>query len=206
MRLYYLNKQGEQKTIDLAEKPITIGRSADADVLILDEKASRVHCGIRYWDGDFYIKDLKSKNGTFVNDSQIDIHQLQAGDQIRVGSSVFVFEQEISPGANTALEVMQGEYEEGKGYATILREIVHETDPSAPPRRRIDKDDPEPTPAEPLPDPSAEKNASLEASTRPEGQARPIRRKTLGSARKKKRPAIKVPLKIKKVKPPAEEE
>ena len=83
MRLYYRNKRGEQKSIELTEKPLTIGRSGDADVLILDEKASRVHCGIRFWDGDFYIKDLKSKNGTFVNDKQIDITFL--GKAIRSG-------------------------------------------------------------------------------------------------------------------------
>jgi len=130
MRLYYRNKRGEQKSIELTEKALTIGRSADADVLILDEKASRVHCGIRFWDGDFYIKDLKSKNGTFVNDKSIDIHLLRQGDKIRVGSSIFVYEgDEESTGANTAVLKMQDEFDHGKGYSTILREIVDETSP-----------------------------------------------------------------------------
>ena len=132
MRLYYRNKRGEQKSIELTEKPLTIGRSGDADVLILDEKASRVHCGIRFWDGDFYIKDLKSKNGTFVNDKQIDIHLLREGDKIRVGSSIFVYEAEEAPtGANTAVMKMQDEFDHGKGYSTILREIVDEAQPEA---------------------------------------------------------------------------
>ena len=144
MRLYYLDKDGERKDIELTEKPVTIGRSPDADVLILDEKASRVHCGIRFWDDEFYIKDLKSKNGTFVNDAQIDIHQLKAGDRIRLGSTVFIFEKEPSAGTDTALLAMQNQFKEGKGYSTILREIVDETGdpvavaPSAP--------DPEPAP------------------------------------------------------------
>jgi pSer/pThr/pTyr-binding forkhead associated (FHA) protein len=130
MRLNYRNKRGEQKSIELTEKALTIGRSADADVLILDEKASRVHCGIRFWDGDFYIKDLKSKNGTFVNDRAIDIHLLRVGDKIRVGSSIFVYEgDEETTGANTAVLKMQDEFDHGKGYSTILREIVDETAP-----------------------------------------------------------------------------
>lgn len=126
MRLYYLDKDGERKDIELTEKPVTIGRSPDADVLILDEKASRVHCGIRFWDDEFFIKDLKSKNGTFVNDAQIDIHQLKAGDRIRLGSTVFIFEKEPSAGTDTALLAMQDQFKEGKGYSTILREIVDE--------------------------------------------------------------------------------
>ena len=130
MRLNYRNKRGEQKSIELTKKALTIGRSADADVLILDEKASRVHCGIRFWDGDFYIKDLKSKNGTFVNDRAIDIHLLRVGDKIRVGSSIFVYEgDEETTGANTAVLKMQDEFDHGKGYSTILREIVDETAP-----------------------------------------------------------------------------
>ena len=132
MRLYYLTKNGEQKAIDLTEKPITIGRSADADILLLDEKASRVHCGIRFWDGEYFVKDLKSKNGTFVNETQVDpqeVHELATGDRIRVGTTVFVFDTEApGPGANTALMEMQDAYEGGKGYSTILREIVDQTD------------------------------------------------------------------------------
>lgn len=131
MRLHYLGKDGRSNFISLTEKPLTIGRSADADLMILDEKASRVHCGIRFWDGEFFIKDLKSKNGTYVNDARVDIRQLNPGDRIRVGSTVFVFERE-STGTDTALSAMQDAFLGGKGYSTILREIVNETDPSPP--------------------------------------------------------------------------
>jgi len=126
MRLHYVTKDGKSKHIELSEDPLTLGRSADADVLILDEKASRVHCGIRFWDGEFLIKDLKSKNGTFVNNVSIDIHQLKPGDKVRVGTTVLVFEQEAVTGADTAISAMQDAYKGGKGYGTILREIVDE--------------------------------------------------------------------------------
>jgi pSer/pThr/pTyr-binding forkhead associated (FHA) protein len=128
MRLYYLTRDGEQRSIELSGKPITIGRSGDADILVKDEKASRVHCGIRFWDGAYYVKDLKSKNGTFVNDEKVETQQLEPGDRIRIGESVFVFEQEVTPaGANTALLEMQDAYDGGKGYSTILREIIDQT-------------------------------------------------------------------------------
>lgn len=147
MRLRYLKKDGEEREVELSDKPLTIGRSADADVLVLDEKASRVHCGIRYADGAFFIKDLKSKNGTYVNDKPMDLHQLRQGDRIRIGSTVFLFETEVPGGSDHALQEMQGKIDDGAGYSTILREIVHETSP--------DKAD-APSKSEPAPVPDSE--------------------------------------------------
>ncbi len=131
MRLRYTKADGTQMEFELGERPITIGRSPDADVVILDEKASRIHCGIRLWDGDFYIKDLKSRNGTVVNNQRIDVAKLKPGDRIRVGSMSFSFEQEPATEANSALQQMEVEMAQGKGYSTILREIVSTMDEPA---------------------------------------------------------------------------
>jgi predicted component of type VI protein secretion system len=109
---------------ELGDKPITVGRSPDADVILLDERVSRIHCGIRLWDGDFFLKDLRSRNGTFVNGQAVEVTKLEPSDTIRVGSTVFVFEQESVDGAETALKEISDEMELGKGYSTILKEIV----------------------------------------------------------------------------------
>ncbi len=124
MRLRYAKQDGSQTEFELGERPITIGRSPDADLVVLDEKVSRIHCGVRLWDGDFYIKDLKSRNGTFVNNRKIDVAVLKPGDTIRLGSHVLSFEAEAGTGANTAINAINDEMELGKGYSTILREIV----------------------------------------------------------------------------------
>ena len=124
MRLRYAKHDGTQTEFELGERPITIGRSPDADLVVLDEKVSRIHCGVRLWDGDFYIKDLKSRNGTFVNNRKIDVAVLKPGDTIRLGSHVLSFEAEAGTGANTAINAINDEMELGKGYSTILREIV----------------------------------------------------------------------------------
>ncbi len=127
MKLTYSKPDGETKSFALAERPITIGRSEDADVILLDEKVSRVHCGIRYFDGAFYIKDLKSKNGTFVNGARIEAAQLAPADVIKVGSYTFTFEQTGGPGTETALREISDEMDLGKGYSTLLKEIVHDS-------------------------------------------------------------------------------
>ena len=127
MQLRYTDDDGEMTVVHLGEDGITIGRAPDADIVITDERASRYHCGIRNWDGDYVVKDLKSRNGTFVNDKAINTYQLEVGDQIRIGATVFYFEKKQPRGSNTALQEIAAEMEEGKGYGTILREIVSDS-------------------------------------------------------------------------------
>lgn len=128
MRLRYTKNDGTRMEFLLSEQPITIGRSPDADIVLLDEKVSRIHCGVRLWDGDYYLKDLKSKNGTVVNGQKVEVAKLKAGDQFRVGSTAFVFEPVLEVGQDTALEEIKGEMDLGKGYTTILREIVDDVE------------------------------------------------------------------------------
>ena len=124
MRIRYTKPDGESVIFDLTEQPLTVGRSPEADVVVYDERASRVHCGIRLWDGEYYVKDLKSKNGTFVNDQQVDVTKIRGGDVIRVGSSVLLVEDENQIGANTAIAQVGDEMQAGKGYSTIMRQLV----------------------------------------------------------------------------------
>lgn len=133
MILRYKKRDGTQVEFELGDRAITIGRSSDADLVILDHKASRVHCGIRIWDGDFFIKDLRSKNGTFVNGAPIDMVKLAPGDKIRVGACVFTFESEPGKGTDTILREIEDEMDQGKGYATILKEVVEESRETPPP-------------------------------------------------------------------------
>lgn len=124
MRLRYTKRDGTEMQFELSERPITIGRSPEADVVILEEKVSRIHCGVRLWDGEFYIKDLKSRNGTFVNGQRVDVAKLKPGDTIRVGNCIFSFDKDPKRDTDMALQEMQEEMAQGKGYSTILQQIV----------------------------------------------------------------------------------
>ncbi len=63
----------------------SIGRSSANDIRIAEQHVSRQHCVVRYRDGVFMIHDLKSSNGTFVNDELIaEPYPLFAGDIIRL--------------------------------------------------------------------------------------------------------------------------
>jgi predicted component of type VI protein secretion system len=132
MKLHYSKQNGETKDFEIGERSITIGRSPDADIILLDEKVSRVHCGIRLWDGDFYIKDLKSKNGTFVNGRRVEVAKLAPSDVIKVGGYTFNFDQPAGAGTETVIREISDEMDLGKGYSTLLKEIVKDAEPAAP--------------------------------------------------------------------------
>ena len=92
MKIRFPKKDGSRELMELSERAITVGRSPDADVVVLDERASRMHCGIRLWDGDYYVKDLQSKNGTYLNEERVEMAKIAPGDKVRVGTTVIQVE------------------------------------------------------------------------------------------------------------------
>ena len=74
-----------------SHEPQLIGRSSEA-LPITDTTVSRRHAELTPDDGKWYLRDLESANGTFVNGLQItDRVKLAPGDQIRCGSTLLVF-------------------------------------------------------------------------------------------------------------------
>lgn len=72
-------------------EPQLIGRSSEA-LPITDNTVSRRHAELTPDGNTWYIRDLSSQNGTYVNGVNIrERIRLAAGDQIRVGSTVFVY-------------------------------------------------------------------------------------------------------------------
>lgn len=73
--------------------PVSIGRLPDNDVVIDNPAVSGRHARV-YREGNHYVlEDLKSTNGTFVNDKPIARHTLLEGDVILVGKHTLAFTQ-----------------------------------------------------------------------------------------------------------------
>jgi len=70
----------------------SIGRSQSADIKVMDIKVSRSHSRIEKRGEKFYITDLGSRNGTYVNGERITTHELVNGDNIKVGFSILRYE------------------------------------------------------------------------------------------------------------------
>lgn len=68
-----------------------MGRSGVCDVQFHDPKVSRQHALLRRYNGQYYLYDMQSSGGTFINGQKIESHQLRDRDQIRIGDSVVIF-------------------------------------------------------------------------------------------------------------------
>lgn len=75
--------------------PILIGRGEECDISIPDLYLSLEHLKIFCKDGQWYVQDLKSKNGTFVNEVRIKkTYKLEDDDVISFGDVKFNFHSE----------------------------------------------------------------------------------------------------------------
>jgi len=79
------------------DEPQLIGRSSEA-MDTSDQTISRRHAELTPDNGKWYIRDLQSSNGTFVNGVRVTTERrlLRPGDQIRTGASLFVFGEDAA--------------------------------------------------------------------------------------------------------------
>ena len=76
-------------TIHLRPSGHTIGRSADADVIIDDPYASEFHARVETRDGGTMVHDLGSTNGTYVNGRRITVPTPAGkGDTVQIGKTI----------------------------------------------------------------------------------------------------------------------
>ena len=74
----------------------TVGRAARADFIVDAALVSRLHCRLTATNDSLEVEDLKSTNGTFVNDKRIERATLANGDRLRVGRFELQVEQQPS--------------------------------------------------------------------------------------------------------------
>ncbi len=80
--------EGERWT--LQQEQTVIGRSSDCDVVLPGRQVSRQHAVIERDNGTYQLRDLGSKNGTFVNGQRVrrEPHPLKDGDEIQIALSI----------------------------------------------------------------------------------------------------------------------
>jgi pSer/pThr/pTyr-binding forkhead associated (FHA) protein len=77
-------------TITLGQQSILIGRSPESTLVLSDDYASARHARIFPQDGDWYVEDLDSTNGTFVGQQRVASGpvKLAVGSTMRIGTTV----------------------------------------------------------------------------------------------------------------------
>ncbi len=98
----------EQKNIVLNHSPFNVGRKVDKDLVIADPRVSRDHAQIVMEEGDFFLVDLGSKHGTFVNGERIQRQKLERNDRLEFGArdSSYVVFNPAHGSSNTAREFL----------------------------------------------------------------------------------------------------
>src|SRR5271165_2804373 len=95
------------KLFPLTGDEVSIGRDPSNEISLLDSLVSRRHCVIRKEANGFRLRDLESRNNTFVSGVPVMDRVLVHGDQIRVGNSILIFQgpgSENTPG-NASLQL-----------------------------------------------------------------------------------------------------
>jgi Nif-specific regulatory protein len=99
-------------TIALPEGAYAVGRQGVNSLQLEDHGVSRQHCVFTRVGDDCELKDLDSRNGTFVNGAPITLQKLNSGDEIRIGGSLLVYltgSQQVSSGADTKTRQLRAE-------------------------------------------------------------------------------------------------
>lgn len=118
--------------IVLSEGPVVIGRSVDVDFQISDSSISREHCRLFEEDGQYWVEDLQSTNGTWLNEERVGRSALRDGDHLRISQTVlkFVDEHNIEAGYHSELyestirDALTGLYNRRHAMAVLKTEIA----------------------------------------------------------------------------------
>jgi len=90
-RIRFRDAQGREGLIELANDPVYVGRAPDCAIRSDDAMVSRRHSRIKREGSAFFIEDLDSSNGTMVNNSRVQKHQLRNDDAVICGSLTLLY-------------------------------------------------------------------------------------------------------------------
>lgn len=97
-----------------------VGRGGECDLVLPERQVSREHIRIYYEDERYFLQDLGSKNGTWVNETQIENEtiQLRDGDEINIAMAVTM----IFVGSESTVPVLLEQIRRQKGRLSLDRE------------------------------------------------------------------------------------
>jgi signal transduction histidine kinase/pSer/pThr/pTyr-binding forkhead associated (FHA) protein len=89
--LFVIKGRDQGTRFQLDDSTVTIGRGTTNAVQLHDTEVSREHVELSRRDDAFYVRDLGSSNGTFVNGRPVKEQELASGDQLQLGRTLLLF-------------------------------------------------------------------------------------------------------------------
>lgn len=84
----------KRESLRLDKDEIKIGRGQENDIVVPEEEVSKAHCRLVRENGEFFLEDLNSTNGTFANGGKVGVgkrFRVSVGDVMTVGTWFFTF-------------------------------------------------------------------------------------------------------------------
>jgi pSer/pThr/pTyr-binding forkhead associated (FHA) protein len=90
MTLYFKIPEGKESIQNFAQSEIMIGRDTNCDLSMMDEALSAHHARLTYHHGQWWLEDLNSTNGTYLNHEMLMTPAVViTGDHFKCGNTVF---------------------------------------------------------------------------------------------------------------------
>ncbi len=119
-----------QRMVRVEGDTILVGRGQDCQIRIEDPLASRAHCRFERLEGELFLVDLDSANGTWIAGEKIDRRSLQQGDVVRVGSTLLRLGTEggnmMSASESTVVRQVAPDKRALQTYLTVARTLSEE--------------------------------------------------------------------------------
>lgn len=93
-RLDVFGPEGGIKTFPLSSPNVSVGRSSGNTIMLDNSTISRYHFNITYENGEIYVADMESANGTFVDGVKLapdDRRSLGGGEEIQIGNLRIIY-------------------------------------------------------------------------------------------------------------------
>jgi phosphoserine phosphatase RsbU/P len=98
-----------ETAIVITASPFTVGRAPDRDLVLSHPYVSRKHAEIVFEEGAFFVVDMVSRHGTFVNGMRVDRQRLTTNDAIHFGSvdgPVLRFDSQVGASHSTIRDLL----------------------------------------------------------------------------------------------------
>jgi len=85
--VWEIETEGSRRPISHFVSTLLVGRSSACTISLADDECSRFHAALLRVDGHWWVMDLKSKNGTWLNDKRVERARLTSGQWLALGNS-----------------------------------------------------------------------------------------------------------------------
>jgi transcriptional regulator with GAF, ATPase, and Fis domain len=118
---FILDENQRRTVLEVEKDQITVGRSGENDIPVLDLRASRRHCRVERHGQQHLLVDLGSQNGTRLNGHLVERAALKAGDVIGVGEARLWFDRAPAPDSDPGRITMVPEAKAAPGQDRLAR-------------------------------------------------------------------------------------